>query len=75
MTLRWNKARLSEKPGVELLEASGYQYVDAEILGVERQGLHEILLAPRLTKTLRRLNVWLSDDNAHKAVSASGHVQ
>ncbi len=71
----WNEEGLSETPAVKLLEALGYQYVDAEALDAERQSLREAVLAPRLTQALKKLNPWLSDDNTHKAVRAISHIQ
>ncbi len=72
---RWNEEGLSERPAVELLQALGYEYVDAEALDTERQSGREAVISPRLTEALQKLNPWLSDDNTHKAVRAISNIQ
>lgn len=62
----WNEANLSEDPAVELLQKLGFTYVAPAILDAERDSFKETILAGRLVKALKKLNPWLSDDNAKK---------
>jgi type I restriction enzyme R subunit len=62
----WNEANLSEDPAVEVLEALGFTYVGPEVLEAERDTLKETVLSGRLEKALKKLNPWLSADNAKK---------
>lgn len=71
----WNELQLSEDPAVALLEALGYEYVPPEVLEAERESLKQTVLTKRLEQALKRLNPWLSEDNAHKAVRAVTNVQ
>lgn len=64
----WNEANLSEDPAVEVLEALGFTYVGPEVLEAERDTLKETVLSGRLEKALKKLNPWLSTDNARKVV-------
>src|SRR5690606_33768686 len=70
----WNEEGLSETPAIKMLEGLGYQYVASDVLDAERQSLRDAVLAPRLTKALKKLNPWLSDDNTHKAVRSLSHI-
>lgn len=64
----WNEANLSEDPAVEVLEALGFTYVGPEVLEAERDTLKETVLSGRLEKALKKLNPWLSTENAKKVV-------
>jgi type I restriction enzyme R subunit len=70
----WNEASLSEGPAVEHLRRLGYTYVPPEALETERESLKDVVLTKHLLRALRKLNPWLSDDNAQKAVRAVTHV-
>ncbi len=70
----WNEESLSENPALVHLERLGYRFVAAEVLERERESLKEVVLTKRLATALKRLNPWLSDDNAHKAVRVVTHV-
>ncbi|WP_437954911.1 type I restriction endonuclease subunit R [Sorangium sp. So ce119] len=71
----WNEASLSEDPAVTLLEKLGYRYVAPEVLEAERESPKQPILPARLARALKKLNLWLSDDNLHKAVRCVGAVQ
>ena len=69
-TARWNEVDLAEAPVVELLQSLGYTYVPAEDLERERASFKEAILSRRLSKALKRLNLWLTATNVNKAVRA-----
>lgn len=71
----WNEAKLSEDPAVEVLQALGFTYVAPEALEGERDTLKETVLSGRLEKALRKLNPWLSPDNAKKLVRSLTGLQ
>ena len=64
----WNELKLSEDPAVELLQSLGYEYVSAEALEAERDSNKLVVLEGRLAVALKKLNLWISEDNANKAV-------
>ena len=64
----WNEAGLSEDPAVVLLEQLGYAYAPPETLEGERESLRDVVLVGRLSKAIKKLNPWISDDNLHKAM-------
>jgi len=66
----WNEEHQSEAPAVALLEQIGYTFVPAETLDADRESLKAPVLTGRLSRILKTLNPWLSDDNVHKAVRA-----
>jgi type I restriction enzyme, R subunit len=68
----WNEIGLSEDPAVELFEALGYSFLDADALG--RESFRDVVLVDRLRAALRKLNPWLSDENLHRAVRAIADV-
>ncbi len=70
----WNEEHQSEEPAVALLEKLGYEFLPAESLETEREGLKEPVLTERLSRALKKLNPWLSPENVHKAVRAITHV-
>jgi type I restriction enzyme R subunit len=71
----WTESGQSESPAIELLEKLGYTYVRPDTLDIERDSLHDVVLAARLRTALKRLNPWLSDENLYKAVRAVTTVQ
>jgi type I restriction enzyme R subunit len=66
----WNEENLSENPAVAHLQRLGWTYVPVEVLDEERESPKQVVLVPRLSAALRKLNPWMSDDNVHKAVRA-----
>lgn len=66
----WNEEHQSEEPAIALLEKLGYQFVFAEQLEDEREGLKDPFLSKRIARALHLLNPWLSPENIHKAVRA-----
>ena len=73
-TARWNEVDLAEAPVVELLQFLGYTYVPAEDLERERSSFKEAILSRRLSKALKRLNLWLTATNVNKAAKAMTQV-
>ena len=69
-TAGWDELHLAENPAVEMLESLGYTYVPPEALEGERASFKETILTGRLAAALKRLNPWLSETNAAKAVKA-----
>lgn len=57
----------SELPAIELFQALGYQYYNANKED-ERNSIHEVLLKDRLEQALKRLNPWLDANNLNKAM-------
>lgn len=57
----------SEQPAIELFQALGYQYYNANKED-ERNNIHEVLLKERLVAALKRLNPCLDANNLNKAV-------
>lgn len=72
MSGAWNEVGLSEDPAVELLEALGYSFVEADALG--RESFRDVVIVEHLRAALRKLNPWLSDENLHRAVRAIADV-
>lgn len=66
----WNENSLSEAPAIAHLRRLGWTYVPPETLEAERESLTHVISTPRLTRALKRLNPWISDDNTRKAVRA-----
>src|SRR5262245_59130517 len=71
---RWDEVHLSEDPADALLREIGYEFVATEVLDGERESLAEPVLIKRLDAALRRLNPWINDDNARKAVRSITHA-
>ena len=71
----WNEESLSENPAVAHLERLGWTYVPTDVLDEQRESLKQVVLVPRLSAALKKLNPWISDDNVHKAVRAITGVQ
>ena len=66
----WNEESLSELPAAELLEKLGYDFVEAEVLDSERESLREPILTSHLKRALKKLNPWLSAENAERAAKS-----
>src|SRR4051794_17202386 len=63
-----------EEPAKELLRQLGYTYVPRELLAGERDHEREVVLHQRLKQALLRLNPWLGDDEAERAIFKLQHV-
>ncbi|MFO0755694.1 MAG: type I restriction endonuclease subunit R [Byssovorax sp.] len=70
----WNEATLSEGPAVTHLRRLGYTYLSPDQADTERDSPKDVILTPRLTAALQRLNPWLSPDNVQKATRAITHT-
>lgn len=56
----------SELPAIKLFQQMGYQYFDANQLD-ERADITEVVLKDRLLAAIKRLNIWINDNNLNKA--------
>ncbi len=65
----------SELPASQLLSATGWREITAEQLDVERLSRREAIISGQLTESLKRLNPWLSADNADKILRQVTQVQ
>lgn len=61
-----------ELPALEQLRALGWTFVPGADLSPEssseRQYYRDVVLEPRLTAALQRINPWISDENLRKVV-------
>ena len=69
-----NELELAENPARELLERLGWSHVPRETLAQERDDERDVLLAGRLTAALKRLNPWMTDDQAQRAIFNLQHI-
>ena len=69
-----NEYSQAEEPARVLLERLGWTYVPREALAAERSGEREVLLKGRLRAALLRLNEWMTEDQADRAVFDLEHV-
>ena len=69
-----NEYQQAEEPARVLLERLGWTYVPREALAVERSGEREVLLKGRLRAALLRLNDWLTEEQAERAIFDLEHV-
>jgi type I restriction enzyme R subunit len=69
-----NELHEAELPAVELLQRLGYTYVPREALAPERDNEREVLLKGRLRAALLRLNPWMGQNEAERAVFALENV-
>ena len=63
-----NEYGQAEEPARVLLERLGWTYVPREALAAERGGEREVLLKGRLRAALLRLNDWLTEEQADRAI-------
>lgn len=71
MSYLGNEMTLVEIPAVEYLTSLGYKYIDGDKLTTEygeRESLSEVILSKRMKQALKRLNPWISEDNANKVI-------
>ena len=69
-----NEYSQAEEPARVLLERLGWTYVPREALASERSGEREVLLMRRLRAALLRLNEWLTEEQADRAIFELEHV-
>ena len=69
-----NEYSQAEEPARILLELLGWTYVPREVLALERGGEREVLLKERLRASLLRLNNWLTEEQADRAIFELEHV-
>ena len=69
-----NEFNNAENPARELLERLGWTYVPREILAAERSVEREVLLKGRLKKALLRLNEWMTEEQAERAIFDLEHI-
>jgi type I restriction enzyme R subunit len=70
----WDELSQSEEPAALLLQRLGWSFVPPEELDAERASPREVLLPPRLARSVRRLNPWISDENIGRVVRDLGTV-
>jgi type I restriction enzyme R subunit len=66
-----DEGRLSEKPAIEQLISLGYEYVHGEEVAAnstERNSLKDVVFVDTLTKSLKKINPWINDENLRKVV-------
>ena len=71
---KFNEYSQAEEPARALLERLGWTYVPREALASERAGEREVLLKGRLRAALLRLNEWLTEEQADRAIFELEHV-
>ena len=67
-TAKLNEYNHAEEPARRLLEQLGWNYVSREALAVERGDEREVLLNGRLRRALLRLNEWMTEEQAERAI-------
>ena len=71
---RLNEFHHAEDPARQLLDRLGWTYVPREALAAERSDEREVLLKGRLRAALMRLNEWLTEAQAERAIFELEHV-
>ena len=69
-----NEYSQAEEPARVLLELLGWTYAPREALASERIGEREVLLKGRLRAALLRLNEWMTEEQAERAIFELEHV-
>ncbi len=69
-----NEYNHAEKPARVLLERLGWTYASREELARERGDEREVLLKGRLRAALMRLNEWMTEEQAERAIFELEHV-
>ena len=69
-----NEFNHAEDPARQLLERLGWTYVPREALAAERSDEREVLLKGRLRAALMRLNEWMTEEQAERAIFELEHV-
>ena len=71
---RLNEFHHAEDPARQLLDRLGWIYVPREALAAERRDEREVLLKGRLRAALMRLNEWMTEEQAERAIFELEHV-
>lgn len=71
---RLNELNEAEEPAKELFRRLSYIYVPRQMLATERDGEREVLLKGRLRQALLRLNPWITEVQAERAIFKLKHV-
>ena len=69
-----NEFNHAEDPARWLLEQLGWEYVSRETLVAERGDEREVLLKGRLRAALLRLNEWITEEQAQRAIFDLEHI-
>ena len=69
-----NEFNHAEDPARRLLERLGWTYVPRETLAAERGDEREVLLKGRLKAALMRLNEWMTEEQAYRAIFDLEHI-
>ena len=69
-----NELNHAEEPARALLEQIGWTYVPRYVLAQERSDQRDVLLRGRLKAALLRLNEWMTEDQANRAIFDLGHI-
>ena len=69
-----NELNYAEEPARTLLKQIGWTYVPREFLAKERGDQRDVLLRGRLKKALLRLNQWMTEEQAERAIFELEHV-
>ena len=69
-----NEYNHAERPARQLLKRLGWTYVPREVLAAERSGEREVLLRGRLRQAMLRLNEWITEGQAERAIFDLEHV-
>ena len=72
---RQNEHTAAELPARRLLENLGWVYVSGDQLALDRESEREVLLKGRLIGALRRLNEWMTAEQAKQVVSNLEHIR
>ena len=73
-TAKLNEYNHAEEPARVLLERLGWTYVPRDALAAERGDEREVLLKGRLRAALMRLNEWMTEEQAERAIFELEHV-
>ena len=69
-----NELNHAEEPARALLEQLGWTYVPRDVLSQERGDQRDVLLRGRLKSALLRLNEWMTEEQANRAIFDLGHI-
>ena len=69
-----NEYNHAERPAWQLLKRLGWTHVPREVLEAERSGERNVLLKGRLRQGLLRLNQWMTEEQAERAIFDLEHV-
>ncbi len=72
---QWSESHLSESPALRRLTQLGWTHVSGSTIDQERDSLAHAYLPQRLLDAIKRLNPWISPDNAVQAVRRVTQVQ